>query len=84
MKFTKTGYSQWALDDAKDLRIKLSDFIDNIELIANVSDFIDDSDIDNLLGALNVLDEFIESYDIFATVQAYEARKMRKGIKDEI
>lgn len=71
-------YSQWALNDARELIHKLEGFVLDADLIINRADHMSDEDIAKLTAAIDVLSEFVTSYDVYATRQANNFNRERK------
>lgn len=71
-------YSQWALNDARDIIEKLEGFILDANLIVNRADHMTDEDLAKLSTAVDVLSEFVESYDVYATRQANNFNRERR------
>ena len=73
------GYKQFYIDDSRIIRDKLSDFLLDFVEEPNKNDFIEESDIQILQEAVEILDEFYKSYKLFASIKAHEFVKRNKG-----
>ena len=72
------GYKQYYIDKSYNIKEQLNDFLIDFVEEPNRTEFMEDSDLQILRDAVNILDEFHVAYKRFANIKANEFYKDRK------